>query len=106
VSRLPIRRRETAITGRDIGQAERAASKADLATFKYALKSREEAEQDRLDSQAMADALRASLDEEIDLLDYGLRRAGGSPVKAELVARKLDMLSATNNRRISRRFGA
>ncbi|MFZ1154802.1 MAG: hypothetical protein WAN93_07860 [Solirubrobacteraceae bacterium] len=53
----------------------------------------------------MADASRAGLEEELDLLDYGMARAGQSAAKVELVARHVERLSAINNRRISRRFG-
>jgi hypothetical protein len=49
--------------------------------------------------------MRAALDEELDLLDYGLRRANGSLARAELVARKVEMLASINNRRVGQRFG-
>ena len=50
--------------------------------------------------------MRTSLDEELNLLEWGLHRArDGSAAKNELVARKVNMLSTINNRRIARRFG-
>jgi|ERR1039458_4967950 hypothetical protein len=91
---------------RQLAQALRAQHRAELTVFRHGLAARVQAECDRIDSQAAGDALRTALDEEVDLLDYGLRRANGSLAKAELVARKVEMLANINNRRISRRFGA
>lgn len=64
------------------------------------------AEIDRIDSQALGDALKASLDEEVALLDYGQQLAGDNPSAAVLVLRKVQLASAVNNRRIQSRFGA
>ena len=64
------------------------------------------AEYDRIDSQALGDASRASLAEEFETLDWGLEHANGSAAKVELVHRKhLEIQSAINNRRTARRFG-
>jgi hypothetical protein len=60
---------------------------------------------DMADTRAVADATRVALEEEIDLLDYGLRLAGSSAAKAELVARHVNRLSNIDNARLSRRFG-
>jgi hypothetical protein len=90
---------------RQLAKAQRAAADTEMAIYRHALAARLASEADRLESQAAADVLQASLDAELDLLEYGMRRAGGSPAKAELVARKVEMLSSINNRRISRRFG-
>lgn len=95
-----------ALAPRQLVQASRAQSRAALTVFRHALDARVVAECDQIDSQAAGDALQTALDVEVDLLDYGLRRANGSPAKVELVARKVEMLSNINNRRISRRFGA
>jgi len=88
-----------------VKQAVRAQAKAELAVFRHALAARAQSEMDCLDSQAVADASRAALDEELDLLDYGLSRAGQSAAKAELVARHVERLAAINGRRLNRRFG-
>jgi hypothetical protein len=85
--------------------AARAQRSTELEVLRHGLAARSRAECDRLDSQAAGDALRAALDEELGLLDYGMQRAGGSPAKAELVARKVEMLAGMNNRRALRRFG-
>jgi hypothetical protein len=87
-------------------RAGRVKAKTELAVFRHALAARAQSEMDRLDSQAVADASRTALEEELDLLDYGLARAGQSAAKVELVARHVEQLAAINNRRIARRFGA
>lgn len=105
MSMLPELRSSNALTQRQTQQAERAQRNTELAVFKHGLGARYRAEIDRLDGQATSDALRSALDEEIGLLDYGLARAEGSAAKVQLVARKVEMLAAINNIRISRRFG-
>lgn len=92
-------------SSRQAAKARRAQASVEMAVFRHGLQARARAEIDRLDSEAVADASRCALEEEIDLLDYGMRRAGQSAAKAELVARHVERMSAINNRRISRRFG-
>jgi hypothetical protein len=107
MSLLPDRITDSnALTPRETSRALRSQRRTELRLFEYSLGRRLAAEEDRVDAQAVADALRTSLDEELDFLDYGLRRAGDSPAKAELVARKLEQLAFINQRRIGRRFGA
>lgn len=93
------------LTKRQAARASRDQGVAELAVFRYGLQTRVQAERDRLDSQAVADASRTALEEELDLLDYGLGRAGISGAKAAIVARHVEQLVSINNRRITRRFG-
>lgn len=90
---------------REMAQAERAQGRAMVRVFRHALDTRVLAECDQLDTQAAGDALQFSMDAEINLLDHGLGRANGNQAKVEIVARKVEMFSDMNNRRISRRFG-
>ena len=55
--------------------------------------------------RAVAYASRAALEGEVHLLEYGLVRAGGSAAKAELVARHVERLAASNYGRMMRRWG-
>ena len=48
---------------------------------------------------------RIGVEEELDLLDWGMERANGSLAKTELVARKVTVLANINSARIARRFG-
>jgi len=93
------------LTPRQVTKARRAQTSTELAVFNRALETRALAEIDRLDSQAVADASRAALDEEVGLMDYGLGRAGQSAAKAALVARHVERVATINDRRITRRFG-
>lgn len=95
----------TELSPRQTQAAGRAQQRTELELFRHGLRARLKSECDQLDSMAVADAMRTALDEELTLLDYGLSRCNGSAAKAELVARKVEMLSASNNSRIHRRFG-
>jgi hypothetical protein len=90
---------------RQLAKAIQAQEKTELAIYEHHLLARYSAETDHIDSAALGDAVRASLDEELSLLDWGLERANGSAAKAELVSRKVSLLSTANSRRIVRRFG-
>ncbi len=57
------------------------------------------------DSQALADANRAAMSAEMDVLDYGLSRAGGSAAQVEITARAVQRMAIIIDRRILRRFG-
>ena len=96
---------DTGLNRRQVEKARRAQAATGLHLFGYTLETHTLAEMDRLDSQAAGDASRAALDEEIDLLEHGLARAGGSAAKAELAARRVERLANINDRRITRRFG-
>jgi hypothetical protein len=89
----------------EIQQGVRAQRRAEAMVLRHGLAARVQAEVDQIDSQALGDALKASLDEEVGLLDYGMRLANGNQAAAELAARKVGMQSAVNNQRIMRRFG-
>jgi hypothetical protein len=62
-------------------------------------------QKDQIDSQTVRDAVEMSFDEEVAFYDHATALADGSQTKQELLARKLDILSRSNNRRITRRFG-
>jgi hypothetical protein len=85
-------------------QLGRTLRRGEITTFRNGVNAAVRAECDRQDAQAVADACAASLDCELDLLDYGLSRAGNSAAKAELVARKVARLASLNDSRINRRF--
>jgi hypothetical protein len=103
---LPERTREPGVLSLpQTRQAAHELGKAELKAFRHGLEAAVVAECDRQDAQAAADACSASLEAELDLLDYGLHRANGSAAKTELVARKVNRLAAINDSRIARRFG-
>ena len=106
MSLLPaVRDDGVGLTPRQLARATRAQRSTELQIFEHGLAARYKAEADRIDSQALSDAARAALEEELDLLDYGLSRANGSAARLELVSRKVNILSTANNSRLIRRFG-
>ena len=92
-------------TNRQLARARREQLSIDLVVFRHGLDARKKAEEDRQDSQALGDAMRTSLDEELGLLREGLALAGPSAAAIELVARKVETTANINNRRVVRRFG-
>ncbi len=73
-----------------------------MEVFAHALRAEVDAEKDQLDSQALSDAITYATELELQFLDHGLRLARGSEAGLEIVARKLDLMSRTNNSRIAR----
>jgi hypothetical protein len=86
-------------------QVGRVQRKAELTVLRHGLQAAVATEIDRLDSHAIADVITTATEEELRFLDYGLALADGSAAKAELVVRKVQLLSQINNSRIARRFG-
>ena len=101
---LPARLSE-ASPSRALTRATRATEQTELSIYKYHLEARRRAEFDRIDSQALGDVARCALEEEMNVMDSCLARAGNSPAKRELVARMVALQSDIDIRRISRRFG-
>jgi hypothetical protein len=91
---------------RQVAKAAKAAEATELAIYENHLATAYRREIERQESEALADVVKAALDDELDLLDWGLMKAAGSPAKAELVSRKVSVLSSTNTRRLARHFGA
>jgi hypothetical protein len=106
MSNLPMPRGNDEQSLRQLVRAVEIQQHTDLAVFEYHQVVRFAAECDRIDSQAVSDAVRTALEEELNLLDWGMQEASGSAAKAELVARKVAIQSRINNARIQRRFGA
>jgi hypothetical protein len=90
---------------RQLARARREQLFTDLAVFRHGLDAQRKAEEDRQDSQALGDAMRAALDEELRLLHEGLAQAGQLAGGIELAARKVETTANINNRRAVRRFG-
>lgn len=87
------------------GQAVRAQEQTELAVYEHALQARYLAECDCIDSQAVADVVRETIEQELTTFDYGLGLAQGSVAKVELVTRLVSLQANLDNRRIAQRFG-
>jgi hypothetical protein len=96
---------DTGMSRRQVEKARRAQTEQTLEVFRYGLGAHARAQIDQHDSQAIGDASQAALNAEMDLLDYGLSRAGTSAAKVELVSRHVQRMATINDRRIIRRFG-
>jgi len=105
MSQLPIRLSGLPGQSRQITKAVQAQEKTELAIYEHHLQARYLAEVDRIDSAAIGDVTKAALEEEMNVLDWGLEQAAGSQAKAELVSRMVAQQSRIDIGRIARRFG-
>jgi hypothetical protein len=96
---------DSGLNRRQVVQARKAEASTALELYRYGLGARFRAQVDIYDSQALADANRAAVSEEMDLVEYGLSRAGTSAAKIEMTARAAQRMATINDRRIMRRFG-
>jgi hypothetical protein len=104
VSNLPDRL-SSPLHSRQVARAAQAQEKTELAIYEHHLAARYQVEVDRIDSAAIGDVTKAALEEEMNVLDWGLERAAGSQAKAELVSRMVAQQSRIDIGRIARRFG-
>jgi hypothetical protein len=96
---------DSGLNRRQVLKARKAEADTALELHRYSLGARFRGQVDVYDSQALSDANRAAVSEEMDVLEYGLSRAGASAAKVEMTARALQRMAAINDRRITRRFG-
>jgi hypothetical protein len=106
MTNLPIRLADAGRPSRALVRAAKATQRAELAVYEHHLAAHCQVECDRIDSQAIAEVTRTALDEEMNVLDWGLERAGSSRAKKELVSRMVTQQSNIDIRRIARRFGS
>lgn len=96
---------DSGLNRRQVLRARKAEAETALELHRYSLGARFRSQVDIYDSQALGDANRAAVSEEMDLLEYGLSRAGTSAAKVEMTARAAQRMAIINDRRIIRRFG-
>lgn len=106
MSDLPIPYGDSPGNSRQRAKAAKATEAMTLAIYEDQLAATYQRERERHEGEALADVVRAALGDELDLLDWGLTKAAGSVAKAELVSRKVSLLSSTNTQRIARHFGS
>ncbi len=85
-------------------RTERAVRRVEAEIVEAGLTAWADAEIDRMESFALQEAISTATEVEFDFYDRFKHAAGNSAVKHELLSRKLEILSNTNSRRISRRF--
>src|SRR5262245_42132835 len=106
MSPLPARLTNAEQIPRIESQAAAARGQTEIAIYKHSLDMTYEVECDRIDSQAVGDVMRASIDEQFAVIEYGRHKAGSDPALLEVVAQKAAMQDTINNSRIVRRFGS
>ena len=104
MSNLPARIDDVRAS-RQLARPSRKQRKTALAIFDHGLQARYLAECEMQDAHALADVVETALELELSTLDHGLQLTQGSAAKAELVARKIELLASINNARIAQRFG-
>lgn len=74
----------------------------------HTLRSHFDKEAARIDAETVFEASKAALDSELELLDWGVKKAASmeSAAAAKLVADRVEQLSRTNSTNLSRRFGS
>ncbi len=90
---------------RQVARAAKALERTETAIYEHGLMARFQAECDQIDARAVADVTRTALEEEMNVLDWGLSEAGDSLAKRELVSRMVSLQSKIDSGRIARRFG-
>jgi hypothetical protein len=86
-------------------KASRAVAKSHMRVFHHELEVWAMLEEERQESEAVADASRTSLEQELRLLREGLALAGQSAAALNLVSRRVELQANIDTRRITRRWG-
>jgi hypothetical protein len=86
-------------------KASRAVAKSHMRVFRHELEVWAMVEEERQESEAVADASRTSLEQELRLLREGLALAGQSAAALNLVSRRVELQANIDTRRITRRWG-
>lgn len=92
-------------SARQLVRASRDQASSSLEVFRYRLDARAAVQMDQIDSEAIGDVSRFAFDEECEMFDRGLARAGQSAAMAALLARHVERIATINDRRITQRFG-
>ena len=93
------------LTRRQLEQARKVEADTAVELHRYKHGARFRAQIDIYDSLALAEANHAAVSSEMEMLDYGLSRAGLSAAKIEITARAAQRMAIINDRRITRKFG-
>lgn len=102
---LPDRQTDSGLSPIRRSQLARHQQRAEMEVYRHELRRWVDAEKDVLDTNAAHMAVEYALQAECQFLDLGMHLADGSETKQQLLASKLTLFAANNNRRIMRRFG-
>ncbi len=105
MSNLPARLPDGVPNRRQVIRATRATERTEIAILEHQLAALYDRECAVIDSEAITEVTKNSLDNVLGVLDYGLERAGDRPAARELVARAISRMEQLEDAAIMRRYG-
>ncbi len=106
MSNLPARISAGVPNSRQVVRAARAQERTELAIQEHQLAALYDREAAAIDSEAIAEVTKNSLVNVLDVLDFGLERAGPDrPAAREIVSRAVERLERLDDAAIMRRYG-
>jgi hypothetical protein len=105
MSNLPARISAGVPNSRQVVRAVRAQERTELAILEHQLGALYDRECSVIDSESLSEVTKNSLVNVLDVLDFGLERAGDRPAARELVSRAVERLERLDDAAILRRYG-
>jgi hypothetical protein len=105
MSNLPARISAGVPNSRQVVRAARAQERTELAILEHQLAALYDRECSIIDSESLSEVTKNSLVNVLDVLDFGLERAGDRPAARELVSRAVERLERLEDTDILRRYG-
>jgi hypothetical protein len=105
MTNLPARISAGVPNSRQVVRAARAQERTELAIVEHQLAALYDRECSVIDSESIAEVTKNSLVNVLDVLDFGLERAGDRPAARELVSRAIARLEHLDDAAIMRRYG-
>lgn len=105
MSNLPAHLPGGVPNSRQVVRAARAQEQTELAILEHQLAAFYDKECAVIDSEAITEVTKNSLDNALGVLDYGLDKAGDRPAARELVARAVSRMEQLEDAAIMRRYG-
>jgi hypothetical protein len=102
---LPARLSAGVPNSRQVVRAARAQERTELAIHEHQLAALYDRECAIIDSDSITEVTKHSLVNVLDVLDFGLERAGDRPAARELVARAVSRLEQLDDAATMRRYG-
>jgi len=105
MSNLPARLPDGVPNHRQVVRAARAQERTELAILEHQLAAHYDRECAVIDGDSIREVTKNSLDNVLEVLDEGLKKAGDRPAARELVARAISRQERLEDAAIMRRFG-
>jgi hypothetical protein len=105
MSNLPARLPDGVPNRRQVIRATRATERTELAVLEHQLAALYDRECAIIDSETIKEVTESSLDNVLEVLDRGLKKAGDRPAALEFVAHAISRMESLDDAAIMRRFG-